>query len=76
MINRLLYDEQRDTIDTYSYDINSGGELSVSEHGIVTIIFKNKKFYTANYPMEGMLSRNGWRIMAAINEKIEAIEES
>ena len=71
---RMLYDEIHTKTDIYEYNINGGGEYHVEETGIVRIVFENKKFKMAAFPLRKTYTRNGWRIMAAINEKIEQIE--
>ena len=70
----LLYNDQHTKTDTYSYTINSGGEFYVTESGKVTIVFENGVFISASFPFRDRYSRNGWRILAAINKKIEEIE--
>ena len=72
----LLYNEIPTRTDTYCYEINSGGELYVQESGQVKIGFDNKEFVRASCPFSGTYSRNGWRILAAINEKIKQIEQA
>lgn len=72
----MLYNQARTQTDTYCYEINSGGEFLVNESGKVVIVFENKKFVSASYPMSGTYTRNGWRILAAINEKIKQIEQT
>jgi len=70
----FLYDEKHKRIDTYEYQINGGGVYFVEESGRVIIIFEDGKFKSASYPFSGQYSRNAWRILAAINEKINEIE--
>jgi len=72
----MLYNQAHTQTDIYCYEINSGGELFVYESGKVVIVFENKKFVSASYPMSGTYTRNGWRILVAINEKIEIIEQA
>lgn len=74
----LLYDEQRTTTDTFFYKINSGGELDVKETGEVVIEFKDKKFHSVRCNSFEVslreITRNGWRLLAAIERKISDIE--
>ena len=70
----LLYDEKHTKLDTYEYQINGGGKYYVKESGRVTIVFENGHFKSASFPLSGQYSRNGWRILAAMNEKISYIE--
>lgn len=72
---KMLYSETYIHTDVYHYEINGGGEYFVQESGKVKIVFENKKFVSASYPLSGTYSRNGWRILAAINEKINEIEK-
>ena len=71
---RTLFNETRTKTDIYSYAINSGGEFLIQERGGVEIIFVNDKFSSASFPFQGAYTRNGWRILAGINEKIAEIE--
>ena len=71
---RLLYNATKETRETYSFQINSGGELGVEETGTVTITFLNGKFEKCHFPFAGNYTRNGWRILAAIEQKISEIE--
>ncbi len=71
----LLYDRDRTRTDTYCFQINSGGEFFVKESGTVKIIFENGVFVSASFPFCGSYTRNGWRILAAINDEINIIEQ-
>ncbi len=75
----MLYNETKIRADTYCYEINGGGEFFVQESGKVKIVFENKKFVSASYPffipITGTFTRNGWRILAEINKKINDIEK-
>jgi len=70
-----LYDWEHTRIDIYTAQINSGGENNVKEHGTITIEFHDGRFFTASYPFSGTYTRNGWRILAAIEAEITRIEE-
>ena len=72
----MLCNKDHARTDTYRYDINGGGEFFVKESGKVVIVFENKKFVAASYPMCGKYTRNGWRILAAINKEIEILEQT
>jgi hypothetical protein len=72
---RLLYSEAKTTKDTYIYQINNGGEFDIEEKGEVRIVFENGKFVSATFPFHGIYSRNQWRILAGITDKIAEIEE-
>ena len=74
MSDNLLYNEVHTRRDSYRWTINGGGVFRVMEIGDVEIVFENGKFVSASYPFTGVYTRNGWRILAAINEKIEIIE--
>jgi hypothetical protein len=70
----LLYDKTHDRRDEFNFNINGGGDLCVQEHGTVKIEFINKVFCRASYPMHGSYTRNGWRILAAIEAQIAELE--
>ena len=72
----MLYDRTHTQTDTYCYKINGGGVFLVKEKGEVVIVFENKKFVSASYPMSETYTRNGWRILAAINEEIELLDQA
>jgi len=71
----LLYNKKHKKIDTFIFNINSGGEDLVKETGEVSIIFLNGKFDQCNFPFTGHYTRNGFRILAEINDKISELEE-
>lgn len=71
---KLLHNEHHIKTDTYYYAINSGGEFFIKESGAVTIIFENDVFVSASFPYRDVYSRNGWRILAGINDMITKIE--
>lgn len=73
-MSRVLYDKKREQIDIFSYEINSGGEYDIKENGIVIIEFVNKKLNKVTFPMKGFYTRNGWRILCAIENEISEIE--
>lgn len=70
----MLFNEHHTKTDTYRYEINGGGEFYIQESGSVEIIFENDVFVSVSYPLKGVYSRNGWRILAGINEMIAEIE--
>lgn len=70
----LLYDEAKKKTEVFSFQVNSGGIDNVRESGVISIIFIDDKFSSVSFPLTGSYSRNGWKIMAAINQKIEEIE--
>ena len=70
----MLYNQKHTKTDVYSYEINGGGKYSVKEQGQVEIIFVEGKFAKASYPFLGIYSRNGWRILAAVEKEIATIE--
>ena len=74
--HKLLYDKQKHTTDTYTYQINSGGELGVKETGIITIVSIDGKFDHVKFGFAAPYSRNGWRILAAIEKEIESISQA
>lgn len=71
----LLFDKTKQTVETYTFKINSGGIHYVQERGEIDIVFIDGKFSSVEHPFTGPASRNAWRIMAAINEEIERIEQ-
>ena len=73
---KLLYDPKYEGLETYSFQINVGGELYVEESGEVKIVFKNGRFESATFPFSGVYTRNGWRILADIESKIRDIENT
>jgi hypothetical protein len=76
MTDNLLYGmEHRDT-DEFTFQINRGGDKWVQETGTVTITFKDREFYSAQYPFAGTYSRNGWRILAEIEAEISRLERT
>lgn len=73
---RVLYGCKAEQRDTYTLTINGGEEHRIEECGEVQIVFVNQKFKEAKFPMNGSYTRNGWRILAAIEQKISQIEQS
>ena len=71
---QFLYNGHHTKRDTYCYEINSGGAFLIKESGKVTITFENDVFVSCDFPLRGVYSRNGWRILAGINETITRIE--
>jgi hypothetical protein len=71
---RLLYGLEREQRDTYTFKIDSGGELGVIESGQVVITFKDGRFESASFPFGGRYTRNGWRVLSAIEHRISEIE--
>ena len=74
-MQHLLYNKSHIRRDTFTYEINSGGELDVKECGVVAIHFVNGKFERAEYPMHDKYTRNGWRILAVIEVEIAKLEK-
>lgn len=72
---RLLIYPQHTRKDIYEYTINSGGEFCIQEHGDIQIEFENGVFKKATFPFQGTYTRNGWRILAAIETMIAIIEK-
>lgn len=70
----LLYGKTKTKEEKFTYKINSGGDLNVKENGMITIIFENEQFREVMLPFGGEYSRNGWMILAQINEEIRNIE--
>ncbi len=71
---KTLYNETHTKTDVYCYDINGGGEYRIQESGTVKIFFENNKFVSASFPFRDTYTRNCWRILAEINERIAEIE--
>ena len=76
MSQNFLYGKAHERHDFYSYEINSGGQMGVYETGKITIHFIDGQFSNAHFPFSGTYTRNGWRILAEIERRITAIEES
>ena len=72
----FLFGRKRNTTDVFSYQINSGGDDMVKEQGEIRITFVNGKFQSAEYPFGGLYTRNGWRILRAIEQAIGEIESA
>lgn len=70
----LLFGRKRNTTEVFTYKINSGGDDVVTESGEIRITFVNGAFEKAVYPFVGVYSRNGWRILKAIEQAISEIE--
>lgn len=71
---KLLYEPRHERLDSFRFKINGGGELGVKEDGEICITFRDGKFEGAKFPFSGNYTRNGWRILAAIESKICDIE--
>ena len=71
----LLYDGTHVRHDVFKYKINSGGDCNVKERGPITIRFKDGEFDGCDFPFSGEYSRNGWRILKDVAEKIIELEE-
>lgn len=74
-MQNILYNKRQKTIDRFLLEINSGGELNIRENGIIEIIFEDKKFKEVIFPFSGKYTRNGWRILVAIENEISKIEK-
>lgn len=70
----LLFDKKHRHTDFFTYQINRGGELNVKECGTVAIRFVDGKFADVEFPFKGPYTRNGWRILAAIEAEITRLE--
>jgi hypothetical protein len=78
---RLLYDEQHEREDRYTYCVNSGGDLRVDvgqtrEARRVTIVLVNGKLDRVEWtPPNGKpFLRSVWRLYGAIAAKIDELE--
>lgn len=69
---RLLYGAECEQRHIYTFKINTG--LYEKESGQVKITFKDGRFESAAFPFSGNYTRNGWRILAEIEQKITDIE--
>lgn len=72
----FLYNKISERTDTYKMKINQGGSLDIKESGWITITFVDGKFKSVKYPFTGPYTRNGWRILAAIEAEISRIEDN
>ena len=69
-----LYNEHHNKVDTFSFKINAVSSPPGDEKGIVSIVFENGKFKEATFPMRGLYSRRGWKIIGDIAQRIDKIE--
>lgn len=76
----VLYGEQKNTVETYSYTVNSGGHLDIKVSNgssrTVTITFVNGKFEKAENNIGGSFigTRSHWHVLEAISAKISELE--
>lgn len=75
-MSNILYDMEHEQTDEFAFKINRGGEYQINESGTVEITFRNGEFQSVRYPLAGTYTRNGWRILAAIEDKISRIERT
>ena len=71
----LLFNGTHIRKDVYQYEINSGGDCDVNEQGFITIRFRDGEFDGCDFPFSGEYSRNAWRILKDVAEKITELEE-
>ena len=71
----ILYEEQCNKTEVYSYKINRGGLRRIDSHEEITITFINNEFFKAEYNFGPIYSRSSWRVLRAIEEKITELEE-
>ena len=78
---RLLYNETATKTEMFTFQLNEGGEILLRAGGgpqnkEVIITFVNDKFNGADWRAsdEIQITRNYWRVLAAIEEKIAEIE--
>lgn len=78
----ILYGEQKNTVETYTYTINQGGELDIKVSNdssrIVSITFVNNVFQKAEHNIEGSFvgTKSHWYVLGAISAKIKELEDS
>lgn len=75
----ILYDREHESRDIYTYKINQGGDLGLYYDGdslVITIEFRNRKFYSATNPNWSAFSkgRSYWHVSAAIATEIARLE--
>ena len=70
----ILIQESRDKVEIFQFAINHS-QVNVCGPNVVTIRFKNYKFESCEFPFRGGYSREQWRVLGAIAEKIREIEK-
>lgn len=70
----LLFDRKHTRTDIFTYRIIGDNALGVKKDGEVAIHFLNGKFSHVYFPFTGKYTRNGWRILAAIEAEIARLE--
>jgi len=74
-MNELLCDEKLTRIDEYEFKINLKEFINEDEKNKIKIIFENNKFRRCDYYFGlGAYSRNKWKVLNAIDRKIEELE--
>ena len=77
---RLLYGEQKEKTEVFTYTVNQGGELHIKvsngSERQVQIVFKNEKVSHVDHDIDEAFSieRSYWHVMRAIADKIEELE--
>jgi len=78
----ILYNQRRQRIDHYTFELNQGGELGlrlsmqdVQPDRCCKITFMNGKFHVVEFPFKGLYTRSHWYYLKAIAEKIEELEK-
>jgi len=74
VVERRLYNEEKEITEKYTYQINSLGCHEPDVFGEVVIIFINGKFKEARYPFAGMYTKGQWEVLGAIAKKIGEID--
>lgn len=72
----ILHNHTYQRTDVYKMAINPGGVHLIQESGMIAITFVDGKFEKVDFSMTGKYSRNGWRILAAIEAEITRIENT
>lgn len=79
---KIIYDEQRETEERFTYKVNAGGDLglfvgSARERELVTIVFINGKLDKVDWedPNTKGFLRSSWHVYGAIAAKITDLEE-
>lgn len=81
MAMHIIYDEQRETEERFTYKVNAGGELglfvgSARKTEAVTIVFINGKLDKVDWegPNTKGFLRSSWHVYGAIAAKITELE--
>ena len=76
----ILYDEEKEQVEKYTYTVNQGGDLDIrvsnGSNRHVTIIFVNGELKSVDHNLGDFNLRSNWHVYGAIAEKIVYLEDS